>query len=411
MVSGFFSYRAITKGSAMSEVVDRLDAVHLMPGWETAEIDGARIDMPEVAQAIAGDPEGKNLLSILQLDDQDIHAYLDEARVAEIIVNSPEYRGISLLRFVNMDVVMRQASTRTAGSMGNAMVKLGGAAELFTGMASSSEAKGESRPDSELALATQSDILAMRTKEDFGPVFAAQAIARAKQAGKFFRTVPVLNLGDGRIEHPTQALGDLYIMRKYLGDLAGKTVAIVGDHERYRAHHSLLIGAVTLGMNVVTVESPVAPVPEGLVAFAGDRLYRTTDLDEAMREAHVLYMGRNPDEYDGDADAEKLRSDRLKEAYGEWVVDHKRLQQMSQDAILLHPRPRRNELHPSVDGDPRAKDVEQMDIMTPVRMAIIARHMGKSIMEASSEWIMDASKAWIAIGGGFPAIPTSTSRQ
>jgi aspartate carbamoyltransferase catalytic subunit len=53
---------------------------------------------------------------------------------------------------------------------------------------------------------------------------------------------------------------------------------------------------------------------------------------------------------------------------------------MSPDAIVLHPRPRRDELHPSVDSDPRMKDVEQMANMIPMRMAIIARHLGASIL-------------------------------
>jgi aspartate carbamoyltransferase catalytic subunit len=55
---------------------------------------------------------------------------------------------------------------------------------------------------------------------------------------------------------------------------------------------------------------------------------------------------------------------------------------MSPDSIVLHPRPRRDELHPSVDTDPRMKDVEQMANMIPMRMAIIARHLGKSIAKS-----------------------------
>jgi aspartate carbamoyltransferase catalytic subunit len=285
-----------------------------------------------------------------------------------------------LLSFAHMDVIMRQPSTRTGGSMTAAMTKLGGTAELISGMASSSEAKGESRADSDLALATQSDILAIRTADNFGPVFAAQAIEQARRAGKFPHVVPVINLGDGKIEHPTQALGDLYVMQKHLGDLDGRTIAIVGDHERYRAHHSLLIGAVAVGMNVVAVESAAAPVPQGLVAFAGNKLQRTADLDGAMRAADVLYMGRNPDEYEGKDQAEIERSAVMKQAFERWVVDDERLQQMHPRAVLLHPRPRRNELDTSVDADPRAKDVEQMKVMIPMRMAIIAQHMGASIM-------------------------------
>lgn len=377
----------------MTQTLEHVSVEYLMPGWEVAEIEDEFITMPEVAEPIDGNPAGKNLLSMHQLTADDIYAYIEEARAfADVIkdqrgqraslVNGPRVRGVSLLPGWHMDVVMRQPSTRTGGSMAGAMAKLGGSAELISGMASSSEAKGESRADSDLALATQSDILAMRTKENYGPVFAAQAIARSRRLGKLEGNVPVINLGDGTVEHPTQALGDFYVMHRYLGDLAGRTIAIVGDHERYRAHHSEAIGAFALGMNVIAVESDAAPMPQSLVTLGGDRLQRTTDLDAAMREADVLSIGRNPDEYTGDDASEKERSLALKAAYEGWIVDDERLQQMKRQAIVLHPRPRRDELHPSVDGDPRMKDVWQMQAMTPMRMAIIARHAGVSLLAA-----------------------------
>lgn len=366
----------------MTQTLEQVGLDYLMPGWEVAEIEDEFITMPEVAQPIAGDPAGKNLLSMHQLTGEDIHDYIDYAAALVDATKGPRVRGVNLLPGWHMDVVMRQPSTRTGGSMAGAMAKLGGSAELISGMASSSEAKGESRADSDLALATQSDILAMRTKEDYGPVFAAQAIERSRRLGKFEGSVPVINLGDGTVEHPTQALGDFYVMRRYLGDLAGRTLAIVGDHERYRAHHSEIIGAFALGMNVIAVESDAAPVPQSLVELGGSRLQRTADLDAAMREADVLSIGRNPDEYTGEDRAEKERSLALKAAYAGWVVDEERLQQMRQQAVVLHPRPRRDELHPSVDGDPRMKDVWQMQVMTPMRMAIIARHAGVSLTDA-----------------------------
>lgn len=368
----------------MTLTLEHVGVDYLMPGWEVAQIEDEFITLPEIAQPIDGNPAGKNLLSMHQLAGADIYDYIEEARALADATSGPRVRGVSLLPGWHMDVVMRQPSTRTGGSMAGAMAKLGGSAELISGMASSSEAKGESRADSDLALATQSDILAMRTKEDYGPVFAAQAIERSRRLGKFEGAVPVINLGDGTVEHPTQALGDFYVMHRYLGDLAGRTIAIVGDHERYRAHHSEIIGALALDMDVIAVESAVAPVPQSLVKLGGSRLQRTTDLDGAMRAADVLSIGRNPDEYTGDDPAEQERSLALKAAYAGWVVDDERLQQMNQRAIVLHPRPRRDELHPSVDGDPRMKDVWQMQVMTPMRMAIIARHAGVPLVAATA---------------------------
>jgi aspartate carbamoyltransferase catalytic subunit len=319
-----------------------------------------------------------------QLRPDDVVDYMTEAYAAEALRDSSR-RGIPLLRHAVMKAVMRQPSTRTGGSCTTAMQKLGGSADLISGMSGSSEAKGESITDSWVAFATQADILGIRTAEDEGPKIAALAIAKAVSDGGLPRPVPVINLGDGKNEHPTQALGDLFTIHKRFKALDGLNLVIVGDHERYRAFHSLLLGAVTMGMHVVAVESVAAPVSQRLVDEAGSSLEITRDLDEAMAQAHVLYVGRNPDEYDGDDPVEKNRGAQLAEDFRGWAVDFERIQKMRPDSIVMHPRPRRNELNPNIDSDPRAADVGQMFNMIPMRMAIIARHLGASIAKAAAE--------------------------
>lgn len=339
------------------------------------------LDYEGVMQPIAGYAGGKNLLSMRQLDYGDIHEYIHEAYAAEATLRDPQKHGLALLPHIVLKAVMRQPSTRTAGSMVTAINKLGGTADLISGMTSSSEAKGESLADSWIAFATQADIIGTRTAEDNGPMYAAHAIAEAAKQGHLWQNVPVINLGDGRNEHPTQALGDLFTVHKEFDKLEDLKIVIVGDHERYRAHHSLMIGAATVGMSVIAVESKAAPVPQEYVDLLGDKLTRTTDLDVAMSDTDILYIGRNPDEYTGEEKSEKRRSKKLARDYEGWIVDLDRIQHMSPDAIVLHPRPRRNELHPSVDNDSRMRDVQQMENMIPMRKAIIARHLGKSIAD------------------------------
>ena len=341
------------------------------------------IDLSAVTQPIAGDASGKNLLSVRQLTAEDIDTYLAEAYAAEKAIRDPSRRGLALLPRAVMKAIMRQPSTRTGGSCTSAMRKLGGSAELISGMSGSSEAKGESLADSWVAFATQADILGIRTAENGGPAFAAHVIAKAVEYGQLSQVVPVINLGDGHNEHPTQALGDMFTVHKRFKRFEGLVAAVVGDHERYRAHHSFMLAAATLGMALVAVESPAAPVPPWLVELLGGRLTRTRDLDGAMRGADILYLGRNPDEYTGEDPAEIVRGEQLARDYASWIVDYYRIQQMPPDSIEMHPRPRRDELHPSVDSDPRMKDVEQMANMIPMRMAIIARHLGVSIIEAT----------------------------
>jgi aspartate carbamoyltransferase catalytic subunit len=341
------------------------------------------IDLSAVSPPIAGDATRKNLLSVRQLAAEDISTYLEEAYAAEEAIRDPARRGLSLLPRAVMKAIMRQPSTRTGGSCTSAMRKLGGSAELISGMSGSSEAKGESLADSWVAFATQADILGIRTAENGGPAFAAHVIAQAVSYGQLAEIVPVINLGDGHNEHPTQALGDMFTIHKKFKTFDGLVAVVVGDHERYRAHHSFMLAAAILGMDLVAVESSAARVPASLVETLGSKLTRTADLDAAMREADVLYLGRNPDEYTGENPAEIVRGEQLARDYASWTVDYDRIQQMRPESIVMHPRPRRDELHPSVDSDPRMKDVEQMANMIPMRMAIIARHLGVSIVEAA----------------------------
>jgi aspartate carbamoyltransferase catalytic subunit len=336
-------------------------------------------DYSEVLQPFNGDPAGKSLLSMTQLSESDIHDYIAEAYAAEKVVQDRSKRGISLLRHAVMKAVMQQPSTRTGGSCTTAMRKLGGSADLISGMSTSSEAKGEAPAESWVAFATQADIIGVRTAANNGPMFAAQSITDAFNRGQLWQNVPVINLGDGQNEHPTQALGDEFTIHKKFKKFEGLTATVVGDQERYRAHHSFMIGAAKLGMTVIAVESSVARVPDHLVSALGSKLQRTQDLDAAIRESDVLYVGRNPDEYDGNNALEKERSQQLADDFRSWRIHRDRLQQMRPDGMLLHPRPRRTELHPSVDADPRDFEVQQMFNMIPMRMAIIVRALNESL--------------------------------
>jgi aspartate carbamoyltransferase catalytic subunit len=342
------------------------------------------VDLAKVMQPIDGDPAGKHLLSMRQLEASDVMDYIKEAKAAEKIIRDPIMSGINLLRFVVLTDVMRQPSTRTAGSMATAMEKLGGSAQVFSGMEASSESKGESIPDSWVALAAQSDIIGTRTKEEYGPALAAQSIDRAFSRGGLWKRVPVMNLGDGKNEHVTQDLGDKYTIYKKFGGFEGLTAVVVGAHGEYRSHHSFLLGANILGIKVIAVESEASPVPEEIAETLGNNLERVgaDELDDVLPVADILYMGRRPDEYTDSENSEQVeRNRKLLEDYKKWIVDYDRLQQMKSTAIEMHPRPRREELHPSVDVDHRAFDEIQMSNMIPMRLAIIARHMGKSIVE------------------------------
>lgn len=338
------------------------------------------LQLPEGIKPLHGDYQEQHLISMLQLNQEDIAHFFEQASNAQAYVDNPELRGVTVLPHAELKAVMKQPSTRTGGSMATAMHKLGGNAQVISGMESSSEGKGESSFDSWIAFATQSDIIGTRTVEEYASAEAARHIDNAWTAGGLEKHVPIINLGDGKNEHPTQAIGDLFTIYQKFGHFSDRTIAIVGDQERYRAHHSLLIGARIVGLNVIVVESDVALLPQKYVDHLGKYLVgRTRDIDQAMAEADILYMGRNPDEYSGEDYYEKIRSNQLKDDYKQWRIDRDRIQKMKENGIVLHPRPRNGEVDEDVDLDIRSYDVQQMRKMIPTRMGIIATLLGATI--------------------------------
>ena len=340
-------------------------------------LDGEKLDYSGVLLPIDGDPAGKHFLSMHQLTEADIEMYLAETYAAESIF----VEGADILRRKQLFALMRQSSTRTGGGFAHGMNKLGGHGLYQGGVANSSEAKEEIRLDSEVAFATQTDIYATRTEEEMGPAFSAWAMQQEYERGNLSRFIPVINAGDGKNEHPSQTMGDFFTIHKQFDRVRDVNALLLGDLERYRAFRSFMIGAAAVGMNIYVVESKAAPVPEDLEELLGPRLHRMPSLDEALEVVDVVYPGRKPKEYNGDDSAEKKRDKQLTKDYKSWVIGPRRMKIIHDNAIALHARPRGLELSRKTDGDPKRRDVQQMEDVIKARMAIIALHMGKSIIE------------------------------
>jgi hypothetical protein len=112
-------------------------AVRIKKNGRDDEYDEYPVNLSEVMQPIDGDSYGKHLLSTRQLSPEDFMDYIRDAEAAERIIRDPRKRGFNLLPFVVLTDVMRQPSTRTAGSMATAMEKAGGSAQVFSGMEAS----------------------------------------------------------------------------------------------------------------------------------------------------------------------------------------------------------------------------------------------------------------------------------
>ena len=249
-----------------------------------------------------------------------------------------------------------EPSTRTRFSFEAAMYRLGGqvlSAENAAG--ASSAAKGESLEDTIKIVSGYADVIVLRHPE----VGAVDRAARAAQ-------VPVISAGDGAGHHPTQALLDLYTIKKEIGRLDHLRVGLAGDLRYGRTARSLALLLSRFPGNELVMISPteLRMGADVLDQLKGSRVVETDDFEAAMVGLDVLYQTR--------IQAERFASSDEYERYrGVYVVTTDVMQRLPDHAILMHPLPRVGEIDPRVDADPRAVYFRQARNGLWTRMAVL----------------------------------------
>ncbi|HKF27978.1 MAG TPA: phosphoribosyltransferase family protein [Candidatus Binataceae bacterium] len=301
--------------------------------------------------------------------------------------------SLTLANGLIMATLFYEPSTRTRLSFESAMHRLGGAVISSADMRASSAVKGESLADTVRIVSAYADLIVLRHPQDGAARVAAE-----------YAPGPVLNAGDGSREHPTQTLCDLFILRRKKKKLKGLTVALCGDLKFGRTVHSLIYALARFGANIVAVPTSGMDVPayvlerlaaernysfstvtmDELKSLAGglDALYLTPSAPHQMALfTGDLALGKVPA---GEAPASldafyvtRLQKERMvgKEIKpGEYVrFDARALKtQRTQEAVVMHPLPRTDELAYELDTDPRAVYFEQAAVGVPVRMALVA---------------------------------------
>jgi aspartate carbamoyltransferase catalytic subunit len=260
--------------------------------------------------------------------------------------------------------VFYEPSTRTRFSFEAAMHRLGGqvlSAENATG--NSSAAKGESLEDAIRVIGGYADAIVIRHPE-LGAAERAAEVA----------TVPVINAGDGPGHHPTQALLDLYTIKKELGRLDHLRVGLAGDLRNGRTVRSLaLLLSRFPGNELVLISPPALRMGEDVIRSlvqAQQGLREIADLAVAIPDLDVLYQTR--------IQAERFESREEYERHrGVYVVTPEVMRRLPEHAILMHPLPRLGEIDPLVDADPRAAYFRQARNGLWVRMAVLDWAMGR----------------------------------
>jgi aspartate carbamoyltransferase catalytic subunit len=267
--------------------------------------------------------------------------------------------GNDELRGRIMASLFYEPSTRTRLSFEAAMLRLGGEV-LGTESAGefSSVAKGETLEDTIQIVSAYSDVIVLR-HFDVGASKRAAAVS----------SVPVINAGDGPGQHPTQALLDLYTIKKELGRVDGLRIAMVGDLANGRTVRSLsyLLSKFD-GVELVFVAPPAVAIGGDIKAHLDERgttFRETEDLDAVLPEVEVVYQTRIQKERFGSATEEYQR------VSGVYVMDARAMDLLRPDAILMHPLPRVGEISAEVDGDPRAAYFRQARNGLYIRMALL----------------------------------------
>jgi aspartate carbamoyltransferase catalytic subunit len=289
----------------------------------------------------------RHLLSIEDLDREAIERILDRAKTFTD-VSEREIKKVPALRGRRVLNLFYEASTRTRSSFELAAKSL--SADVINFAASGSAVdKGESLKDTVQTLsAYRPDLICIRTPF----VGAAQLVAG-------WTTASVVNAGDGKHEHPTQALLDVYTLRERVGRLEGLNIWIVGDITHSRVARSCILAFQTMGAKV-TVAGPPTLIPRGMEAMC-DVAY---DLDR-LNEADVVYALRMQHERMTDSFVPSLR-----EYASVYQIDGRRL---GPRQVLMHPGPvnRGVELAAEVIDSPQAVIGQQVEAGVVVRMAVL----------------------------------------
>ncbi len=291
----------------------------------------------------------KHLLSIETLSRSDIEAILSRAEsFAE--VGRRDIKKVPTLRGRTVVNLFFESSTRTSSSFELAAKRLS-ADVVSIKAAGSSVDKGESLKDTIATLSAYDPAAIVIRSPHAG---AAELVAR-------WTTAAVVNAGDGKREHPSQALLDLYTLRRHLGELEGKRIWIVGDVLHSRVARSNLIALREMGAEL-TVCGPPTLIPRGIGEELGCAVTYTLD---GIEEADVVYALRMQRERMGESFVPSLR-----EYAAHYQIDARRL---GPRQLLMHAGPvnRGVELSGEVIDSPRSLIAEQVESGLVVRMAIL----------------------------------------
>lgn len=302
----------------------------------------------------------QHILSVDQFDKETIERFL--YRAEDLEKRYSDFERANLLRGKTIACIFFEPSTRTSSSFIAAMQKLGGNVIPITqGVQFSSISKGETLEDTILTLGQYADAIVMRHPE-------TGAAARAAKVSP----VPIINAGDGTGEHPSQALLDLFTIRRELGRIDGLEIAMAGDLAYGRTVHSLTKLLLHYDVKLSFVSPKKLAMPEDIlrrVVESGKGGKQLSTIGEVSSYVDVLYMTRvQKERFARVTDYEEVRD--------HCILTPELVARMRPNARILHPLPRVNEIPTEIDSDPRAAYFRQVRNGLYARMALLTMVLG-----------------------------------
>jgi len=273
--------------------------------------------------------------------------------------------GLKYLKTILSDkraiLYFKQASTRTFLSFQNACHILGISCSEIRDTSTSSEVKGETELDAIKTFSQYVDLIIMRHPfNDFIYEISNNLSDKTR----------IINAGSGSDQHPTQALLDFYTIYKY--GLENKKIAFIGDLLRGRTVRSLaLLLNLIPSIKLYFVAPDKFQIKNDILEQLNVEYKLTDDFEKVLSEMDVVYMVRLQDEYKYEGISENEIIDTNK-----YSINNSNINKMKDNAIILHPLPRRNEISVEIDKDKRAKYWQQCENGMWVRVALICDMFG-----------------------------------
>lgn len=284
----------------------------------------------------------------------------DKAFIDEIfsIADKLEKKKETPLKGKIMASLFYEPSTRTRFSFESAMLRLGGSV-ISTENAKefSSAIKGETLEDSIKIINNYADVIVLRHFEK-----------KASERASLVSNIPIINAGDGAGQHPTQALLDLYTIKKELGNINSITIAMVGDLKNGRTVRSLayLLGKYN-SVKIFFVSPKKLRVDDDIKEYLNKHkiIYKEIqDLESIVDKIDVLYQTRiQKERFVDEKNYLKFK--------GCYQIDNRFINKMKKGSILMHPLPRVDEILPEVDTSTKAVYFKQAKYGLLIRMALL----------------------------------------